>query len=327
MARYISYRMLNAITVYHWCDSSDCLSRILSPCKSGSRVGQDRAQREEEIRKELRFRQCRRQHHLLLAPGPEKAIFILESMVEDTVTSTPDSRKELKLQPQHQHPLVGSWPWEGIFLFWSACCHSSISITIAMFSRLNPITWTNWKSRKTSPRLLNIVIFLCSKNIDQIQILVLKSDRGVPGTSDQHGIWYHADGSLKNPKLRQLQNLLYLIDTNDSVLWLRCTYPFERVKALPIQAYLPLPNHLTADWASIDFTPLVAAHGWHQNQLPPYPSVFFKAFLFQLIQLFMSCSKGMRNNCVQEKMKIGFGRSNEMVIRFGQPPRTEGIGS
>lgn len=52
--------------------------------------------------------------------------------------------------------------------------------------------------------------------------------------------------------------------------------------------------------------PLLTAHFWHQNQLPPNPSIFFKAFIFQFIQLFMSCSKGMRNNCVEENIENWF---------------------
>ena len=39
------------------------------------------AQREEESRKELKLRQCRRQHRLFSAPGPEKTIFILECLL------------------------------------------------------------------------------------------------------------------------------------------------------------------------------------------------------------------------------------------------------
>ena len=66
------------------------------PCKSGRRVVQDRAQREEEIRKELKLRLCHCQHHLLLSLDPEKNIFVLESMVTDAITNTLDSGKRCK---------------------------------------------------------------------------------------------------------------------------------------------------------------------------------------------------------------------------------------
>ena len=46
----------------------------------------------------------------------------------------------------------------------------------------------------------------------------------------------------------------------------------------------------------------------------------FQTHIDQFIQLFVSCCKTWETISLKRRMKIGFVRSNEMVIRFGQPP-------
>ena len=88
------------------------------------------------------------------------------------------------------------------------------------------------------------------------------------------------------------------------------------------QVYLPLPNHLpTACQASIDFTPLLLLHtsDIKINCHPTHPSFSKHSFINSFNSLYRA-SKAWEIIVKRKRLKIGFGRSNEMVIRFGQPP-------
>ena len=88
----------------------------------------------------------------------------------------------------------------------------------------------------------------------------------------------------------------------------KCTYPYQTTCLLSARPPLTLPPLLLLHTSDIKI-----------NCHPTHPSFSKHSFINSFNSLYRA-SKAWEIIVKRKRLKIGFGRSNEMVIRFGQPP-------